>query len=286
VLLLQSAYPPPRYGIRETASGAKWAGYREVLGRCLTQALLEHTCWLLHLAVGQIPNGPFIPPSATPRDQNNNVLPLYSRCGAMHAAPMRVSSWCVLCSRYMCLRLWPTQDDPGDHAPAPRQLLPPDHGALLRNHACHGSLMCLCCPAAPWLLNVPVAHAELAARGPHAVVGQAGSIMGRAACTKCRGMNPLLGARTALFTTWCCAHARPVLQACRTVSPQRWTHASRTTTQTMRAESASLLQHAVVRCALTQRTRILESECGVFRTGALARHLCRWRCSGTSRRVQ
>ena len=85
VLLLQSAYPPPRYGIRETASGAKWAGYREVLGRCLTQALLEHTCWLLHLAVGQIPNGPFIPPSATPRDQNNNVLPLYSRCGVIHA---------------------------------------------------------------------------------------------------------------------------------------------------------------------------------------------------------
>jgi hypothetical protein len=85
VLLLQSAYPPPRYGIRETASGTKWAGYREVLGRCLTQALLEHTCWLLHLAVGQIPNGPFIPPSATPRDQNNNVLPLYSRCGAMQS---------------------------------------------------------------------------------------------------------------------------------------------------------------------------------------------------------
>ena len=50
-------------------------------------------------------------------------------------------------------------------------------------------------PAAPWLLNVPVAFGELAARGPHAVVGQAGSIMGRAACTKCRGMNPLLGAR-------------------------------------------------------------------------------------------
>ena len=52
-------------------------------------------------------------------------------------------------------------------------------------------------PAVPWLLNVPVAYAELAARGPHAVVGQAGSIMGRAACTKCRGMNPLLGACTA-----------------------------------------------------------------------------------------
>ena len=51
---------------------------------------------------------------------------------------------------------------------------------------------------APWLLNVPMAHAELAARGPHAVIGQAESIMGRAACTKCRGMNPLLGACTAL----------------------------------------------------------------------------------------
>jgi hypothetical protein len=81
VMLLQAAYPPPRYGISEPASGAPWAGYREVLGRCLTQAMLEHTCWLLHLAVGQMPNGPFIPPAVTPRDQNNNVLPLYSRCG-------------------------------------------------------------------------------------------------------------------------------------------------------------------------------------------------------------
>ena len=33
--------------------------------------------------------------------------------------------------RYMCLRLWPSQDDAGEPAPAPRQLLPPDHGALL-----------------------------------------------------------------------------------------------------------------------------------------------------------
>ena len=194
VLLLQSAYPPPRYDIRETASGAKWAGYREVLGRCLTQALLEHTCWLLHLAVGQIPNGPFIPPSATPRDQNNNVLPLYSRCGVMHTTEDCVKLIVSpLACRYMCLRLWPSQDDAGEPAPAPRQPLPPDHGALPRSLRLKSMLMRCARPTAPWLLNVPVAYAELAARGPHAVVGQAGSIMGRAACTKCRGMNPLLG---------------------------------------------------------------------------------------------
>ncbi len=49
--------------------------------------------------------------------------------------------------------------------------------------------------AAPWMLNVPMAHVELAASGPHAVVAQPGGLWGRAACTKCRGMNPLLGAR-------------------------------------------------------------------------------------------
>ena len=86
MMLLGSAYPPPRYGISESASGARWAGYSEVLGRCLTHAMLEHMCWLLHLAVGQMPNGPFIPPAVSPRDQNNNVLPLFSRCETVRAA--------------------------------------------------------------------------------------------------------------------------------------------------------------------------------------------------------
>ena len=131
VLLLQSAYPPPRYDIRETASGAPWAGYREVLGRCLTQAMLEHTCWLLHLAVGQMPNGPFIPPAVSPRDQNSNVLPLYSRCDAMQSprALMRFLMLRASARRYMCLRPWPSQESPGG-LPVPRQLLPPDYGAL------------------------------------------------------------------------------------------------------------------------------------------------------------
>ena len=69
--------------------------------------------------------------------------------------------------------------------------------AMVRYTACRVYHGMLTQTAAPWLLNVPVAFGELAARGPHAVVGQAGSIMGRAACTKCRGMNPLLGAHTA-----------------------------------------------------------------------------------------
>jgi len=72
LLLLSAAHPPPRYGVRErgdgledepkagsprgrprrSGRGAAWAGYREVLGRCLTQALLEGACALLHTRAG------------------------------------------------------------------------------------------------------------------------------------------------------------------------------------------------------------------------------------------
>ena len=63
LLPLNVVHPPPRYGIREhvagPAGGIPWAGYSEVLGRCITHALLDRACWLAHVAPGHMPSGRF-----------------------------------------------------------------------------------------------------------------------------------------------------------------------------------------------------------------------------------
>ena len=190
----------------------------------------------------------------------------------------------------MCLRLWPTQEDLGEGepaAPAPRQLLPPDHGALACTLRFDGVLMRYARPAAPWLLNVPVAHAELAARGPHAVVGQAGSIMGRAACTKCRGMNPLLGTCT----------ADVLLVAALTTTPCDAGLQDRFTPEVDPCVAYYDTDHARRKCvASAPRARAAHADAGVVRTpengrgackiGARARRPSRWHCSGIRRHVQ
>ena len=63
LLPLHAVHPPPRYGIHEhvagPAGGTPWAGYSEVLGRCITHALLDGACWLAHVAPGHMPSGRF-----------------------------------------------------------------------------------------------------------------------------------------------------------------------------------------------------------------------------------
>lgn len=52
VVALHRVHPPPRYDLRETGPGGERAGEREVLGRCLTHALMDGACWLLWLPAG------------------------------------------------------------------------------------------------------------------------------------------------------------------------------------------------------------------------------------------
>jgi hypothetical protein len=90
VLPLHTAHPPPRYGIRESASGAPWGGYREVQGRCLTHALLDGACWLLHIGVGQAPNGPLQSPAAASGSlTTDSVLSVYARCAIARSGSAR-----------------------------------------------------------------------------------------------------------------------------------------------------------------------------------------------------
>jgi len=60
LLQLQDAHPPPRFALRRRRAGRgvpPWAGRLEVGGRCLSHALLEGACGLLHLAPGMLPAG-------------------------------------------------------------------------------------------------------------------------------------------------------------------------------------------------------------------------------------
>ena len=205
VLPLHEAFPPPRYGLRERASGTPWGGYREAQGRCLTQALLEGVCWLLHVGVGQLPTAPLaLPPRPPGTPQLSGVgatspLSVYSGCGPSCATMLHIM---------VLTRALPAQAHVRPATARPRCARPVervDRATAIRLR-CDTTALCppqtLSCltfagdtlPPEPWLLNVPRAHAELAAAGPHAVVAEPGSVAGRAACTKCRGMNPLLGA--------------------------------------------------------------------------------------------
>lgn len=86
LLLLHASHPAPRYGVREaTEAGLPWGGYREVLGRCLTHALLDGACWLLHLSTSQRPQGHFTLP---PPGEGSALQPYDGRT---------------------CLRLWPAE---------------------------------------------------------------------------------------------------------------------------------------------------------------------------------
>ncbi len=94
VLPLHTTHPPPRYGVRESASGAPWAGYREAQGRCVTHALLEGACWLLHLSVGQTPLAPLAPPPPPLGEGDSGIrkLSVFSRCAAAACSVVVASS--------------------------------------------------------------------------------------------------------------------------------------------------------------------------------------------------
>ena len=112
--LLSESHPPPRYGLRERGAalearhaadeGLLWAGYREVQGRCLSEALLEGACWLLHAFPG-LGSRKLIQGRFTKAGDGGMALP-----DAQKDA--------------MCLRLWPSEGG-GRTGDAPR-----DFGAL------------------------------------------------------------------------------------------------------------------------------------------------------------
>lgn len=115
LLPLHAVHPPPRYGIHEhvagPAGGTPWAGYSEVLGRCITHALLDGACWLAHLAPGHMPRGRFTVAGAGRGDA------LSSFAG------------------HMCLRFW---DDGGRQPGGHQAHTPPTFGACARSLVvCH-----------------------------------------------------------------------------------------------------------------------------------------------------
>lgn len=121
--LISGDHPPPRFGLRERGpaleashsqyEGLLWSGYREVQGRCLTQALLEGACWLVHAFPGprsrKLIRGRFTRPA-----DGGMALP------ASHADDM-------------CLRLWPGEVGGGAAD------TPSDFGALLVTFLARGT---------------------------------------------------------------------------------------------------------------------------------------------------
>lgn len=107
VVALHAVHPSPRYGIREhvpgSGGGIQWAGYAEVLGRCLTHALLDGACWLAHMTTEQVPHGRF-----TVATSNSSDV-LFAFAGQM------------------CLRFW--DDTGGSQTSQHRSSSPPGLGA-------------------------------------------------------------------------------------------------------------------------------------------------------------
>lgn len=201
VTQLRLAHGPTRHGINQRSGAGGWSGQREVLGRCLTHAILDGICWLLNPDLDEL----FVPkPPAA-------ALP--AALAALSAG--KPSLLCATIRRHAFNSNNASAALPGSSGSEwPPALRPAS--ALLRTFqrrsprfppdpAARGT------PRNPkWALHVPAAAAALAARGPHAVALQVHNVWDRASCERCQPLEALLASGTTPEVDTCAGwYARP-----------------------------------------------------------------------------